>query len=233
MPEVACQDLVKRFRGRAVLQGVDLLVPPGSALALMGPNGAGKSTLLRILATTLVADAGWATVGGYDLSRETPKARALIGASFADDRSWYLRLSGLRNLEFFAALHGLSRSTARIRIDQLAEQVGLHGAVEAPVSDYSSGMRARLGLARALLSDPRILLLDEPTRSIDLVGAADFRRLLQDLQAGGMTVVLTTHDPVEAVEVADQAVVLKDGRVVERHGSGFSAESLVQALERA
>jgi ABC-2 type transport system ATP-binding protein len=193
-----------------------MTVPAGERVALLGPNGAGKSTLLRILATTVLPDAGEVRVLGYDVARNPIAVRRVVGASLGDERSWYWRLSGRRNLEFFAVLHGASRRAARARSDSLLRQVG---------------MRARLSLARALVNQPSVLLLDEPTRSLDPIASVDFRETLTRLaREDGICVLFATHDLHEAAEVADRVVGLHEGRVAFEQGVGASAAELEAAI---
>lgn len=231
MADIELRGITKRFRQREVLHDLVLDVAGGEAVALVGRNGAGKSTLLRILATTLVADEGTGRVAGFDLRRQSAAIRRVVGVSFADERSWYLRLSAMKNLDYFGALHGMSRVTVRFRAGRLLDTFGLTDAAQTPVADFSSGMRARLGLARALLADPAVLLLDEPTRSIDIVGAAVFRDALAELRrTGETTVVFSTHDLGEALQLADRVVLVRGGGLVEQPSSVDVAE-LSAALE--
>jgi ABC-2 type transport system ATP-binding protein len=206
--------LKKSFGELRVLAGVDLDVAPGEILALVGANGAGKTTLLRILATTVIADAGEAWVGGHDIRSDSRNARRSTGFMLTEERSWYWRLTGQANLEFFAALHGLRRQAATERALRLLDQVGLADVGKRSFGTYSSGMRLRLSLARALLSGPPVLLLDEPTRSIDAEGVAHFHELLRRLSSErGTSVLMATHDRNEISEVASRAVSLHDGRL--------------------
>jgi ABC-2 type transport system ATP-binding protein len=211
---IRVRGIVKRFGSHMALNGVNMDVAPGEVVAILGPNGAGKSTLLRILGTTVLPDEGSAMVGGYDVSTDASAVRRHIGVTLGDERSWYWRLSGRRNLEFFGAMYGLRRSAARDRARELLREVGLEAAGHRRFDGYSSGMRARLSLARALLMSPPVLLLDEPTRAIDPVAAADFRRRIHDLASRDRRVLLlATHDLYEAAAVADRVVVLSAGRI--------------------
>jgi ABC-2 type transport system ATP-binding protein len=220
--------LVKRFGQVVALDGLDLEVARGEIVSILGPNGAGKSTLLRILGTTVLPDAGAATVCGIDVVGDAPAARRKVGLMIGDERSFYWRVSGRGNLEFFAALYGLGRREASARATALLKAVGLASAGDRPVRNYSSGMRARLSLARALLADPPLLLFDEPTQSLDPLAASGFRetamRLAADRQVG---ILLATHDLQEAVAVSDRIVVLSAGRrVLEERTSGMDAARL-------
>jgi ABC-2 type transport system ATP-binding protein len=210
---ITVRGLVKVFRGTTALDGVDLVVPRGRLHALVGRNGAGKSTLLRILATTVVPDAGSASIAGIDVLRSPRVARAHIGLCLADERSWYWPLTGRQNLDFFARLHGLGRAERGARCAEVLSAVGLDGPADRSFNDYSTGMRLRLSVARALLHDPAVLLLDEPTRSVDPPGAAALLGLLHQQVDAGRTIVLVTHDLEEAAQ-ADGATALDQGRAV-------------------
>jgi ABC-2 type transport system ATP-binding protein len=210
---VRISGLEKRFGPVAALRGVDLTVPWGGVVALLGPNGAGKSTLLRILGTTVLPDAGSVELAGHDVVADPIAARRSVGLVLGDERSWYWRLSGRDNLEFFAALHGLRRAPARARTDHLLGLVGLAEAADRRFDRYSSGMRARLSLARALICEPPVLLFDEPTRTLDPLAAASFRDEVRSQAAAGRAVLFATHDLHEAAALADQVVVLVKGRV--------------------
>ena len=209
--------VTKRFGETPALRGVDLDVPVGQVTALIGPNGAGKSTLMRILATTVLPDAGSVLVAGRDAVADPRAARAAVGLTLGDERSFFWRLSGRQNLEFFARLQGLRRGALATRVRDVLECVGLADVAGRRVDRYSTGMRVRLGLARALLGTPPILLLDEPTRSLDDGAASGVRMLVRQLATSGRTsVLMATHDLAEAAEVADEVVVLSAGRVVAR-----------------
>ncbi|MFQ5829303.1 MAG: ABC transporter ATP-binding protein [Candidatus Methylomirabilia bacterium] len=206
---------VRRQPSVCALREVELTVRRGEVLGLLGTNGAGKTTLLKILATLILPTAGRVTVEGHDVTRETNRVKAMIGLATSDERSFYWRLTGRQNLEFFAAFQGLSSRAARVRIEQLRHQLGLE-ALDRHFGVYSTGMRHRLAIARALLRQPQILLLDEPTRSLDPLAAAVLRRLIRDKLVAqiGCTVMLATHNLEEAEELCDRIAVLHEGRVV-------------------
>ena len=223
--------LTKRFGPVKALQGVDLDVAFGEIVALLGPNGAGKSTLLRVLGTTVVPDAGSAFVAGHDVVANPPAARRSVGLVLGDERSWYWRLSGRQNLEFFSAVHGLRRREAAARAQELLEEAGLAEYADRRFDRYSSGMRARLSLARALLMFPQVLLLDEPTRNLDPVSAAEFRTRVRRLAAEQSRAVLfATHDLHEAAAMAHRIVVLAAGRVAAIAPPGVDAAALERVL---
>lgn len=198
-----------------VIRGISLDVREGELFGILGLNGAGKTTVLKILATLIVPDGGRAIVGGHDVSDEGGAVRDMTAMVTADERSLNWRLSGLENLRLFAALHRMNKHMAEIRISDTLEAVGLRSAGNKLVGSYSSGMRQRLILARALLPWPAVLLMDEPTRSLDPVSAQEFRRMLRDeiVDRGGTTVVLATHNSEEAFTYCDRVAVIHQGRV--------------------
>ena len=194
------------------LTGLNLTLERGQHLAVMGPNGAGKSTLLRILAGLTTPTSGSVRVAGCDSARGGARLRRRVGLVLADERSFSLRLSARENLAFFAALHGLPRSAALMKVDRLLERVGLGAHARRPFHQLSTGMRQRVALARGLLGEPEVLLLDEPTRGIDLAAAAELRALLHEAIAQ-RTVLLVTHDVTEAAALAQQVALLRGGRI--------------------
>lgn len=231
MTAISARGLTKRFRGNVIgLDGVDLDVERGEAVALLGPNGAGKTTFLRILATLILPDSGEAQLGGHDIRTDPLAVRRSIGVVLSEDRAWYLRLSGRANLEFFAAVYGLDRRTAADRATALLHDHGLGDAADRRVSGYSAGMRARLALARALLASPPILLLDEPTRSLDPMAAIDFRQRLRLLRHDQVTILFATHDLHEAASLADRVVVLDHGRLQAIRRTTFTAGDIENEL---
>jgi ABC-2 type transport system ATP-binding protein len=235
MEGIRVREIRKRFRNVQALDGVSLDVERGQVVALLGPNGAGKSTLIRILGTTVLPDSGSATIAGHDVVRDQVAARRSLGLMIGDERSHYWRLSGRRNLAFFAALVGIPRREAAARVELLLDAVGLSDAADRPVLGYSSGMRARLSLARALLADPPVLLLDEPTRNLDPLAAARFRESSSRLARGrGTGILFATHDLHEAVAMSTRILVLSAGRIVlEQPARGLDAVRLESAFLEA
>ena len=235
MDGIRALDVTKRFRSIESLRGVSFDVAPGEVVALLGPNGAGKSTLLRILGTTILADSGTVTVAGHDVLKDAAAARRSLGVMIGDERSHYWRLSGRRNLHFFAALAGMSRREAPLRAQELLEEVGLAAAADRPVGEYSSGMRARLALARALLADPPLLLFDEPTRTLDPLAASSFRESIREVtRDGNAGVLFATHNLHEAVAISTRILVLSAGRIaLEQDADGMGADRLESAFLEA
>lgn len=211
-PAIETHDLRKRYGGRAALDGIDLSVPPGTVCAVLGPNGAGKTTLVRVLTTLLRPDGGTARVAGFDVRRQAHRVRAhigLVGQHAAVDEI----LGGRQNLILFGRLHHLSPSRAAARADELLHRFGLTEVADRPVGTWSGGTRRRLDLAAALIVDPPVLFLDEPTTGLDPRARTAVWDAVRDLVAGGTTVLLTTQYLEEADRLADTVRVLDRGRV--------------------
>jgi heme exporter protein A len=202
---VACEALERRFGERLVLAGVDLAVAEGELLLLTGPNGAGKTTLLRLLATIIRPSAGAVRVLGHPLPRAAAAARPLVGY-LGHEALAYPALTARENLELYAALYGVERS----RVPEALDAVGLAAREKSRVGELSRGMRQRLGLARACLHLPALLLLDEPTASLDEEGRGLLRRLLEE---GGRTVIAATHEPAWFAGLGGRVAALEAGRV--------------------
>jgi|HigsolmetaAR201D_1030396.scaffolds.fasta_scaffold02936_6 heme exporter protein A len=208
MPETAVEleGLTRRYGGREALADVTLSLERGRTLVVFGPNGAGKTTLLRVLATLLRPHAGSARVLGHDLAREGWAVRGRIGF-LGHQPLMYRDLSARENLRFHARLHGVSFE----RVDALLERVGLAARADDPLHSYSRGMVQRAAVARAVLHDPELLLLDEPTANLDPHAAELVEPLIG--RSSGRTRVVTSHDPVGGLADADVALGLRAGRV--------------------
>lgn len=198
------------------LGGVSFEVRPGEAVALLGVNGAGKSTLLRILATLLLPTRGRARIAGYDAVLAPRAVRRQLGYHAGTDQGFYARLTGRENLLFFGRLNHLFAEAASRRILQLTSQFHLQEAIDRQVRTLSSGTVQRLSLARALLHQPRVLLLDEPTRSLDALAAAEFRRFLKAeiLRGGETSLLFASHSLAEVELLADRIAVMDAGRLI-------------------
>jgi ABC-2 type transport system ATP-binding protein len=208
------------------LSGVSFTISQGEIACMMGPNGAGKSTLVRILGGLLLPSSGQARVTGIDAGAGTAEFRRRVAFVVGDERSFHYRVSGRGNLHYFAALHGLTAATARRRTGELLERVGLAAAADRRYREYSRGMRQRLAIARGLLGDPRVLLLDEPTLGLDPKGARDLRAFLRDeiVRGAGRTAIVCSNDPTEARAMADRVLFLEGGRL-----RGESAPDQIEA----
>src|SRR5271169_626815 len=221
------------------LAGVSFALERGEAVALVGHNGAGKTTLMRILATLVLPTRGRAMLGGFDIARDAERARQQLGYHTGGDEGFYGRLSGRENLAFFAAMNNLTGAESRERIASSSESMGLSAELDRQVRTYSTGMRHSLGLARALLHGPAVLLLDEPTRSLDPLAAADFRRMLKDdiVRRRGTTLLFASHTLAEVEEIADRVALLDHGKLIAcdsppRLRAATGAATLGAAIER-
>ncbi len=193
---------------------VTLWVRAGEVYGLLGPNGAGKTTMARMLSTLLEPTAGTARICGFDTLRDGGAVRARIGVMFAGERGVYWRLTGRENLEIFGRLQFMPGHVINWRAAALLEQLGLAERADDLVETFSTGMKQRLNLARTLLHDPPVLLLDEPTAALDPAAARATRELIRTLQGAGKAVLLTTHNMHEADEVCDRVGIIDRGRLV-------------------
>jgi ABC-2 type transport system ATP-binding protein len=196
------------------LDGVSIAIPPGEIHGILGPNGAGKTTLVKILSTVLLPTSGSAHVLGHDVVAETQDVRRAIGIVFGGERGLYWRLTARENLEYAGALYKLPTHVARRRAAKLLERVGLDERADELIETFSRGMKQRLHLARGLIGDPKVLFLDEPTTGLDPVASHEFRALVRGLNEEGRTILLTTHDMVEAEAVCDRVTLIDHGRVL-------------------
>jgi ABC-2 type transport system ATP-binding protein len=210
---VRAEALVKTFGATRALDGIDLEIPTGTVLGLLGPNGAGKTTAVRILTTLLRPDSGRAWVAGHDVVAEPDAVRRSIGLSgqyAAVDEN----LTGFENLYMVGRLYGKNKVDARARSRELISRFRLDDAADRPSKTYSGGMRRRLDLAGALVAEPAVVLLDEPTTGLDPRGRLDTWEVIGELVADGATVLLTTQYLEEADQLADRILVIDHGRVI-------------------
>jgi len=215
------------------LRGVSFKVDYGEVVCLLGPNGAGKTTTIKILATLLIPDSGIARVAGYDVVKEANKVRENIGIMLTVEKGFYGKLTGRENLEYFAALYGMSRDQARRRIDYLIQLLELDklGADKKLYEEFSLGMKARLSLARALLKDAPVLLLDEPTLGLDPPSARKIRELVKELaHSDGKAILYTTHNMFEAEIVCDRVLLINKGLIV-AEGTSSELKSRIPKLK--
>ncbi|MEJ2856961.1 MULTISPECIES: ATP-binding cassette domain-containing protein [unclassified Saccharothrix] len=210
---IVAEGLVKRYGSVVALNGLDLVVPEGTIMGLLGPNGAGKTTTVRVLTTLLEHDEGKATVAGLDVVADAKELRRRIGLSgqySAVDEN----LTGFENLDMVGRLYHLGKQRSRERARELLERFDLVDAADRPVKGYSGGMRRRLDLAGALVAKPKVLFLDEPTTGLDPRSRLGMWDVIEELVAGGTTLLLTTQYLEEADRLADKIAVIDHGQVI-------------------
>jgi ABC-2 type transport system ATP-binding protein len=230
IPAIEIQNLTKRYRIRrtfreclrapfgsrwtTVVDSVNFEIAQGELFGLLGPNGAGKTTLVKLLSTLVLPTSGTAIVNGWDVTRNIYAVRRSIGYCMDTERSFFFRLTGAQNLEFFAALNDVGARTKE-RIAEVTDLLRLGDVIREPFMSYSSGTRQKLGLARALLNDPPVLILDEPTRGMDPAAAEEFRWFIRGslVDRFRKTILLVTHNMEEA-ESCDRVAVMSHGRIV-------------------
>ena len=196
------------------VKGVNLTVGRGEIFGLLGPNGAGKTTLTKMLCTLILPSAGSASICGFDITRQQGKVKARLALISSEERSFYWRLTGRQNLEFFAALHGLSKRKAHRRIEEVLEIVEMSAAADRRFQEYSTGMKQRMGLARGLLADPEIFFMDEPTKGLDPIATWHLHDFIRNrLADAGKTVVIATHHLAEAEQVCDRIGIMYGGEM--------------------
>ena len=210
---IETHDLSKEFADFWAVDGVSLNVQPGQILALLGQNGAGKTTTVRMLTALLLPTRGWARVNGYDIALQGAKVRASVGV-LTEQHGLYMRMSAIEYLDFFANLYGLDGSARNNERDRLLEYFGLAEAAHRRIGEYSKGMKQKLALARALIHDPPVLLLDEPTSAMDPESARLVRDQIASLRSSQRTIVICTHNLAEAEMLADEVAIIYRGRIL-------------------
>lgn len=203
-----------RPKTTVAVDGISFGIQSGEIFGLLGPNGAGKTTTIKILCTLVNPTSGTARVAGYDIVREPAKVRGSMGTVFSGERSLYWKLTGRENLEYFAALYNVEPSKTASRIDSLLCKMDLEAKANELVERYSTGMRQRLAIARALLANPPVVLLDEPTAGLDPQSARNLRDTVRSLRDEGHTILLTTHYMAEADELCDRIAIIDHGRII-------------------
>ncbi len=197
------------------LDKVNIKIRPRELFGLLGPNGSGKTTMIKCLSTILIPDEGTAIVNGFDIRKETPMVRASLGMVVGGERTLYWKLTARDNLMYFASLYKMQKRHAKERIDELLETLQLSDRADERLEDYSTGMRQKVAIARALLHDPPILLLDEPTLGLDPNFARQMRNQIRDLsKKQGKTILLTTHYMDEADRLCDRVAFINNGKIV-------------------
>ena len=218
VPKSYAQLLCHPFRVEkvTVLEHINFSVSHGECLGILGPNGAGKTTLMKILSTLIQPTSGRVLIDGFDIEKKTTRIKENIGCVVNDERSFFWRLTGQQNLEFFATLNNVPKKKMTEIIESLVELVGLELDIRKSFQNYSSGMKQKLAIARALLTDPSILLLDEPSRSLDPIFTNSFHSFLKETILGEMkkTVILSTNNVHEAEYLCDRITLLNRGKVL-------------------
>ncbi len=225
--EVRIEKLVKTYETRQrkgliksemklveALKGVSFNIRPGEVFGLLGPNGAGKTTLIKCLTTLLLPTSGEAWINGYRLTKDDNAIRATVGCMLMGERGLYWKLTARENLQFFGALYHLSPQARRLRTDEIIERLSLGEIADRTVETYSSGQKMKLAFAKALINDAPLLILDEPTNTLDLPSARELRAVVRELNRDGKTVIYTTHIMAEAETMCDRVAIIDRGEVL-------------------
>ena len=210
---IETHDLSKQFHDFLAVDGVDLKVGAGQILALLGQNGAGKTTTVRMLTALLQPSRGWARVAGYDVVKNGHDVRASVGV-LTEQHGLYMRMTAIEYLDFFGQVYSLSSESRKSRSDHLLQYFGLTEASRRRIGEYSKGMRQKLALARAMMHDPGVLLLDEPTSAMDPESARLVRDEIARLKSSKRTIVICSHNLTEVEILADQIAIIYRGRIL-------------------
>jgi sodium transport system ATP-binding protein len=195
------------------VSGVSFTCRPGQVFGLLGRNGAGKTTTLRMLATILVPTGGTAVVAGYDIVQKPAEVRRRIGY-LSGDTKLYDRLTGRELLQYFGALAGMPKSAIGARVEELTAPFGLADLLDTRIGKMSTGMKQRVSIARVVFHDPQVLIFDEPTAGLDVIGARNVLGLIQDLKGKGRTVIFSTHIMTEAERICDEIAIIERGAIL-------------------
>lgn len=211
---IETSDLSKQFNGDFwAVDGVNLCVEPGKILALLGQNGAGKTTTVRMLTALLKPTRGWARVAGYDVTKKPQEIRANVGV-LTEQHGLYMRMTGEEYLEFFGKVYRLDPNSIKARSDYLLQYFGIAEAAQRRCGEYSKGMKQKLALARALMHDPSVLLLDEPTSAMDPESSRLVRDEIARLRSSQRTIIICTHNLAEAEALADSIAIIYRGKIL-------------------
>lgn len=210
---IEAEDLTKHFGIFKAVEGVNINVRPGEVLALLGQNGAGKTTTVRMLTSILVPTRGWGRVAGYNVVEQPAKVRASVGV-LTEMHGLYTRMTAIEYLDFFGQVYGLETNRRLKRIDELLSYFGLAEAAKRRSGEYSKGMRQKLALARALIHEPPVLLLDEPTSAMDPESAQLVRQEIARLKSSQRSIIICTHNLLEAEMLADKIAIIYRGRIL-------------------
>jgi ABC-2 type transport system ATP-binding protein len=210
---IESHELTKYYEDFLAVDHVSLTIPTGTVLALLGPNGAGKTTTVRMLTSILAPSSGWARIAGYDVLEHPEKVRAQVGV-LTEQHGLYERMKAVEYLDFFGRVYHLSAELRRKRTYGLMERFGLTFALDKALGEYSKGMKQKLALVRAMLHNPPVLLLDEPTSAMDPQSAKLVRDAIEELQRDERTFLITTHNLTEAQQLADKIAIIRHGRII-------------------
>ena len=239
-PGISVQGLARRFGDVQAVAGVDFTVPPGTVYGLLGPNGAGKTTTLRMLGTLLEPSAGHATVNGIDIRKDPENVRRAVGF-LTSDTALYPRLTPLEVLRYFGALHGVPGNAVEARIASLSERLEFASFLQQRCGTLSTGQRQRVSIARALIHNPEVLILDEPTAGLDMMAADFIGKLLDEERNAGRTILLSTHILAEAELLCDRIGLIRGGGMIsegsvsdlqEEAGESSLAAAIMKLLSR-
>lgn len=215
MAIVEIRDLYKEYNSKdrvvRALNGVDLSIEEGEFFGLLGPNGAGKTTLIQCITTLLIPTRGQISVCGYDVLKEPSKVRASIGCMLTGERSIYWKLTGRENLDYFGALYHMPRRDRRARIEELISMLSMDEFIDRRVETYSSGQKMKVAFAKTLIADPQVIILDEPTITLDVLASKELRQIIKEINRKGTTVIYTTHLMFEAEELCDRVAIIDEG----------------------
>lgn len=219
----------KTQKSVTALDDVNFSIKKGEIFGLLGPNGAGKTTTIKTVCTLIQPTSGEVYVNGHNVVKDAQRARQDLGVMLTGDRTLYWKLSGRENLEYFAALYHMGGAAAKQRIEQLLKLVGLDERQNTLVENYSTGMRIRLSFAKAILHEAPVILLDEPTMSLDPQSARLIREIIQDLRKTGHSILLTTHYMEEADQLSDRVAVIDHGKIIAMAPPGELKETLLKS----
>jgi ABC-2 type transport system ATP-binding protein len=212
-PAITIEELTKKFEDKTALENLSLQVAKGELFGLLGPNGAGKTTTINVLCGLIKPTSGQAKVCGFDVQKDTMKVKELIGVCI-QETAIYPYLTGAENLELFGSLHTMDKKTLKKRRDMLLAKMGLTEDAKRKAGKYSGGMKRRLSLSLALIHDPEIAFLDEPTVALDPQSRHAVWDLIKDLKTQGKTIILTTHYMEEAEELCDRVGIIDHGKLI-------------------
>jgi len=213
MTAIEVEDLTKRFGHYTAVDHIDFKVEAGELFGFLGPNGAGKTTTVRMITGVIKADAGKASIMGYDVERETINAKQMVGV-LPETSNAYIDLSAWQNLMLMGKLYGLAKKERQSRAEDLLKRFGLYEKREVAVKGFSKGMKQRLQICMALISEPKVLILDEPTSGLDVQSSRLIRSIITDLNAQGVTFFLTTHNMEEANQLCSRIAIINQGKIV-------------------